>query len=123
LGRVRSFLIVVALAGCKAERPPSPADIADRGWHAHELVIAAGERARTCADAGSAMQKVFAENRPAFVDAIALDQDRERLRIATEWLEAHGQRYADLETRMEALSERCGDDAAVQAVFRQMEAP
>lgn len=116
-------MLAVAVASCKPDRPPSPAEVADRGWHAHELVIAAGERARTCAEAGPAMQKVFAEHRQAFVDAVALDQDRDRLRIATEWLEAHNQRYADLETRMEALSERCGDDATVQAVFREMESP
>jgi hypothetical protein len=121
---VRILVALAAIAACKpAPPPPSPAEVVDRGWHAHELVVAAGERAQTCADAGVAMRAVFAANRPAFVDAIALDQDRDRLRIATEWLETHGQRYADLEPRMEALSERCGSDAVVQGVFRDMESP
>jgi hypothetical protein len=121
---VRVLVALAAIAACKADRPPpSPAEIADRGWHAHELVVAAGERAQTCAEAGVAMRAVLAANRQAFVDAVALDQDRDRLRIATDWLEAHAQRYADLEPRMEALSERCGSDAAVQGVFREMESP
>src|SRR4051812_21337168 len=108
--------------GCK-DHAPSPAEIADRGWAAHALVIAAGEHATTCAQAGVEMQRVFVANRGAFVDAAALDADRDRLAAATEYLEAHQDRYADLETRMEALSERCADDATVVAAFRQMESP
>ena len=69
------------------------------------------------------MQRVFVANRQAFVDAVALDNDKARLAEATAYLEAHDDRYADLETRMEALSERCADDATVQAAFRQMENP
>jgi hypothetical protein len=116
------LLGVVGLAACKA-RSPSAADIADRGWHAHELVVAAGEHAATCAEAGPAMQRVFTEQRQAFVDAMALDRDRQRLIEATDYLEAHQERYADLETRMTALSERCADDATVQAAFAAMESP
>lgn len=111
-----------ALVACKAD-PPSPEDVADRGWRAHELVVAAGERAKTCAAAGAAMQSVFVANRQAFVNAIALDSDRARLAAATAWLEQHEARYADLETRMEALADRCSDDATVQAAFHQMESP
>jgi hypothetical protein len=112
----------IALGACK-ERPPSPADIADRGWRAHELVVTAGERAATCAEAGTAMQRVFTAQREAFVEAIALDRDRDRLIAATEYLEAHQGRYADLETRMIALSERCADEPTVQAAFAEMESP
>ena len=112
----------VGLPACK-DHAPSPAEVADRGWHAHELVVAAGERAATCAQAGIAMQKVFSEHRQEFVDAIALDRDRQRLAEATEFLEAHQDRYADLETRMTALADRCADDATVQAAFAQMENP
>lgn len=108
--------------GCK-DREPSAAEIADRGWAAHQLVIAAGERAASCADAGPAMKRVFDANRQAFVDAIALDHDRRRLAEATDYLEAHQDRYADLETRMVGLSERCADDPTVQAVFAAMESP
>ena len=86
-------------------------------------MIAAGERATSCAEAGPAMQQVFAAHRQEFVDAIALDQDHDRLRQATEYLEAHQDRYADLETRMEGLSERCATDTGVIAAFRQMESP
>jgi len=116
------WLVVVSLAACKASAP-SAAEIADRGWQAHELVIAAGERAKTCAEAGAAMQRVFADHRQAFVDAIAIDQDRDRLAEATAYLEAHQDRYNDLEARMEALSDRCADDASVRAAFHQMESP
>jgi hypothetical protein len=117
-----ALLAAVELAACKA-RAPSPGEIADRGWRAHELVVAAGERAATCAEAGTAMQRVFAEHRQAFVDAVALDRDRDRLSEATDYIEAHRDRYADLETRMIALSERCADDPSVTAAFTAMETP
>jgi hypothetical protein len=116
------LLASAGIAACK-DRAPSAADIADRGWRAHELVVAAGERAATCAEAGAAMQRVFAAQRQAFVDAIALDHDRQKLTEATEFLEAHQDRYADLETRMTALSERCADEPTVQAAFTQIESP
>lgn len=102
---------------------PTPAEIADRGWRAHERVVAAGERAPTCAIAGAAMQHAFAVHRRAFIDAIALDHDKQQLAQATDYLEAHQDRYADLETRMTALAERCAEAPPVQAVFAQMESP
>jgi hypothetical protein len=114
-------LAALQLAACKGR--PSPGEVADRGWRAHELVVAAGERAGTCAEAGPAMQRVLDENRQAFVDAIALDHDPSTLSEAADYMEAHQGRYADLETRMTALSERCADDPAVAAVFDTMEAP
>ena len=116
------LLAALPSTACK-DHAPSPGDIADRGWRAHELVVAAGEQAKTCAEAGAAMQRAFAEHRQAFVDAIALDNDRDRLVEATAFIEAHADRYDGLETRIEALSTRCADDATVQATFRQMEAP
>jgi hypothetical protein len=69
------------------------------------------------------MQRVVAEHRQAFVDAVALDHDREKLSEAIDFIEAHQDRYGDLETRMAALSERCADDTAVQAAFTAMETP
>lgn len=121
---MRVLVLLAVLGACKGEAPAaSPAELADRGWRAHQLVIEAGERAASCADAGAAMQRVFAEHRQAFADALALDRDKERLRIATEWVENHPDRYPDLESRMAALEERCAADATVQAVFRQMESP
>ncbi len=120
---VTSWLLgSIALIACK-DHAPSPAEIADRGWRAHELVVAAGERAATCAQAGIEMQRVFVAHRQEFVDAMALDRDKQRLAAATEFLEAHQDRYADLETRMGALADRCADDATVQAAFQQMEQP
>jgi len=118
-------LLVAACVACVAckDAPPSPGEIADRGWRAHELVVTAGERAATCAEAGAAMQRVFTRHRPDFVAAVALDRDRRRLAEATAYLEAHQDRYADLETRMTALSERCAADPTVQAAFDQMESP
>lgn len=111
------------MTACRGDAPPSPAEIADRGWHAHELAVQAGERAKSCAEAGPAMQQVIAAHRQDFVDALALDLDKDRLRQATEYLEAHQDRYADLETRMEALSDRCVAEPTVVAAFKQMEAP
>jgi hypothetical protein len=117
-----SLLGALGLAGCK-DRAASPAEIADRGWLAHELVVSAGERAATCALAGAAMQPVLAVHRQDFALAVALDRDKQKLAEATDYLEAHQDRYADLETRMTALSERCADDPAVQAAFTAMESP
>jgi hypothetical protein len=116
------LLGAVGLAACKGH-VPSQAEIADRGWRAHELVVAAGEQATTCTLAGPAMQRVFTAHRQDFVDALALDRDPQKLSEATDYLEAHQDRYADLETRMIALSERCADDPTVQAAFTEMESP
>jgi len=113
---------VLAVA-CRSTDKPTPAEIADRGWTAHERVVAAGEGEATCAGAGAAMQRVVAQNRQAFVDAMALDRDKQALAEATAYLEAHADRYADLETRMAALSDRCASDATVQAAFAQMSNP
>jgi hypothetical protein len=116
------WIALCALLACKPGAP-SPGEIADRGWRAHELVVAAGERAATCADAGPAMQQVIRDHRQDFVAAMALDHDRARLAAATAFLEAHQDRYADLETRMAGLADRCADDLGVQAAFAAMESP
>jgi hypothetical protein len=123
--RLVATVVLVAGAACRRDAPalPPAAEVADRGWHAHEEVVAAGEHAQTCAAAGVAMEAAFAARRQAFVDAVALDNDRARLAEATAFLEAHEGRYGDLETRMAALADRCADDPAVAAVFRQMESP
>lgn len=112
----------VWLSSCK-DHAPSPAEIADRGWHAHELVIAAGEAAKSCPEAAVAMQKVFDAHHDEFAAAFDLDQDKTQLQEATDFLEAHQARYGNLETRMEALSDRCANDTAVQAVFHRMATP
>jgi hypothetical protein len=122
----RWLVVLVALAACRKEAAPSgpsAAEITDRSWQAHVLVITAGERAKTCAEAGAAMQQVFAAHRQAFVDAMALDRDKAKLAEATDFIEANEARYADIDTRMAALSDRCAEDATVQAAFQQMSAP
>jgi hypothetical protein len=110
------------LSSCK-DHAPSPAEIADRGWHAHDLVITAGENAKSCAEAAVAMQRVYAEHKDELVAAYDLERDKARLQEATEFLEAHQDRYGDLDTRLEALQDRCSKDANVQAVFQQMATP
>jgi hypothetical protein len=119
---VTFVLGAAVLGGCK-ERAPSVVEIVDRGWRAHELVVAAGEQARTCAEAGPAMQRMFAVHRRAFVDAIAIDRDRQQLTDAIDYIEANQRRYGDLETRMAALSERCAEEPSVEAAFAMMESP
>jgi len=114
--------VVPCLGACK-DHASSPAEIADEGWHAHALVISAGEAAKSCAAAGPAMQAMFAAHRGAFIAAFQLDRDKARMQEATDFLEAHQDRYGDLETRMEALADRCAGDPTVQAAFRQMELP
>lgn len=117
------LLGVLLVAACREPSTATPEEITDRAWQAHALVVAAGERAATCAEAGAAMQRVFAAHRQAFVDAMALDRDRARLEAATAYLEANHTRYADLETRMAALSDRCAEDLTVQAAFEQLSNP
>ena len=124
LAAAAALALAVGLAGpgCK-DGKPSAAEVTDRAWRAHELVVSASEQAPTCAEAGAAMQRVFAAHRQAFVDGLALDRDRARLEQATAYLEEHAGRYRDLEARMDALSERCADEPAVAAVFRMMDSP
>lgn len=119
---VRTWLVVVALAACSPGRE-TPAELADRAWRAHERVIAAGERAPSCAAAGPAMRAIFAVHRQAFVDSVALTRDRAQLEAATDYLAAHQDRYEDIESRMIGLSDRCADEPTVAAVFRMMETP
>jgi len=127
--RTRTLLLLALFAAppaCRTDEGPkgsSAAAITDRSWQAHVQVVAAGERAKTCAEAGAAMQRVFAEHRQAFVDALALDRDKARLAEATAFIEANEGRYADIDSRMAALSDRCADDPTVQAAFQQMSAP
>ena len=122
LGLTLALAAALAAPACHSG-PPSPAEIADRAWRAHELVVDAGERAATCAEAGAAMQRVFAEHRQAFVDGLALDRDRKKLEQATDYLAAHEDRYKNLEVRMGFLSDKCADEPTVAAVFRMMESP
>jgi hypothetical protein len=114
--------VMLVATGCK-DSGASAADITQRAWDAHAAVVGAGEAARTCAEAGAAMQKEIAARREVFVAAVALDKDREKLAEAAAWIEAHEDRYKDLETRMAALSDRCADDATVQAAFEAMSNP
>jgi hypothetical protein len=121
---VRKLVLLCGLiASCKSTKSSSAIEVTDRAWQAHELVVRAGEHAPTCAAAGLAMQRTFDEHRQAFVEAVKLDNDPERLAEATSYLEANEDRYSDLEARMEALSDRCSADASVQAVFQHMETP
>lgn len=115
--------LILLVLGCQQDHGPTPAEVTDRAWLAHAAVIAAGEAAKTCAEAGVAMQREFSARRQAFVDAMALDKDKAKLQEATDFIEKNEGRYNDLETRMQALSERCADDATVQAAFAQMSSP
>lgn len=124
----RSGLLALAILGaCQTRKVSEPSSeveaITDRAWRAHEQVVAAGERAPSCAEAGAAMQRTFVTLRQAFVDAMALDRDKAQLAAAAAYIEANEGRYADLETRMGALSERCADAPAVQAAFDQLTQP
>lgn len=115
------MLLALLVVGCKSE--PSPVEITERAWRAHERVIAAGEEAKSCADAGKAMQAAFTAHRQAFVDAMTLDSDKAKLSAAADYIERHGERYRVIEARMQVLSDRCAEDPTVAAAFQQMETP
>lgn len=119
----RLVVVLVLVAACERDSGPTASEITDRAWTAHAAVVAAGEAAMTCAEAGVVMQREFVARRQAFVDAIALDRDRAKLQQATDFIEKNEGRYNDLETRMTALSERCADEPTVQAAFAQMSDP
>jgi len=117
-------LVLLVVVGCQqTASSPTPAELTDRSWKAHAAVVAAGEAAKTCAEAGAVMQREFLARRQAFVDAMALDNDKAKLQEATDFIEKNEGRYNDLETRMTALSERCADEPTVQAAFAQMSSP
>ncbi len=121
-----ALLVLAALVACRKDAAapgPSTVEITDRSWQAHILVITAGERARTCGEAGAAMQAVVVAHRQAFVDAMALDKDTARLAEATAYIEANEGRYADIDSRITAFSDRCAEDPTVQAALQQMSAP
>ena len=123
-GSASLWLLVAGLPGLAAacaQPAPSPSEIVDRAWRAHELVVAAGERASSCAVAGAAMQTLYLAHRAELADAVALDRDRDRLAEATAYLEQHADRYADLDTRMAALADRCAGEPLVTAVFAAMD--
>lgn len=113
-------LLTLTLVACGS---PSPAQIAERGWAATERVIAAGERAPTCALAGTAMRPLAEAHREDFIAAADLTSNRDRLAAAADYMTARQDLYRDLETRMTALSERCEGDTVVERVFAFMEDP
>lgn len=122
---MRRVVFLLVLLGCDrgGRSEATPAELTDRSWTAHAAVVAAGEAAKTCAEAGAAMQREFIARRPAFVDAMAIDKDKAKLQQAADFIEKNEGRYRDLETRMAALSERCADEPTVQAAFAQMSSP
>lgn len=122
LPAIAALALALAAGGC-GERRSAVEEETHRAWRAHELVISAGELSATCAEAGAAMQRVFAAHRQAFTDGAALSRDREKLSQAADYIERHEDRYRDLETRMAALSDRCIDEPTVVAVFRMMDSP
>jgi hypothetical protein len=120
---MRRVVAVLLVLGCRQTSGSTPAEVTDRAWAAHAAVVAAGEAAKTCAEAGAAMQREFEARRQTFVDAMALDRDKAKLAEATDYLEKNADRYKDLETRMSALSDRCADEPTVQAAFELMSNP
>jgi len=120
---MRRACVFMLVLGCQQDRGSTAVELTDRSWTAHGAVVAAGESAKTCAEAGAAMQREFIARRQAFVDAMAIDKDKAQLEAATAYIEANEGRYKDLETRMAALSERCADEPTVQAAFAQMSSP
>ncbi len=125
---IRTLALAVGFGLAFASCQTAPAQdraiaVAERGWKAHELVLVAGEQATSCPAAGTAMQQALAEHRAELAAAVAIDQDRDQLRAATAYIEAHPEHFPDLDDRLDALRTRCARDPAVQAVLREMSAP
>ncbi len=117
------LLFAMCLLGCGSSHAPTPGDVVERGWDAHEAVIAAGERAATCADAGAAMQRELRDRRPALAAAVALDRDPDQLAKLVDFLEAHQDRLDELARRTDAVRARCPDDAGVVTALRDLAVP
>lgn len=119
---MRLALLTILLA-CGSSRAPTPGEIVERGWDAHEAVIAAGERAATCADAGAAMQRELRDRRPALLAAVAIDRDADQLEKLADFLEAHQDRLDELARRTDAVRARCAEDAGVATALRDLAVP
>jgi hypothetical protein len=117
------LLLVMMLAACGSGHAPTAGEIVERGWDAHEAVIAAGERAATCADAGAAMQRELRDRRPALAAAIAFDRDPAQLAKLVDFLESHQDRLDELARRTDAVRTRCPDDAGVVTALRDLAVP
>ncbi|HEY4240019.1 MAG TPA: hypothetical protein VGM88_09400 [Kofleriaceae bacterium] len=116
----RALLLLVF---CSCSRDNSPGAVAQRGWHAHDLVLRAGEAAPSCAAAGPAMQAVLVEQRQVLLDAVALEADKDRVSEAADYIAGHPDDFPDLDDRTEAFAQKCGADPGVAAALRRMANP
>lgn len=114
---------ILASCGHADDGAPKAEDVIARGWDAHEAVIAAGEKAASCAGVATAMQQALAPRRADLAASFALERDPDHLAKLVDFLEAHQDRLDALARRDDALRARCPDDAAVVAAFRALQPP
>jgi hypothetical protein len=119
----RSLVLAFALAACGKSGAPTPGQVVERGWDAHEAVVAAGEHAASCPEVGAAMRRALGEHHAALADAFELDRDPAQLEKLVDFLEAHQDRLDELARRSDALRARCPDDASVTAAFHDLQVP
>jgi hypothetical protein len=104
-----ALLVMFPVTGCQRDRAPSsdPIQIAKRESAAYAALVADGERAKDCAAAVAVMQADFDRDRAAFVAAAAQTADLAKVKLITDYAEAHPEELPDNDARWDALFERC----------------
>ena len=110
LGSVLSALLVASPAtGCKRDPAPSsdPIQIAKRESAAFAKLVADGEKAADCAAAAAVMQADFDRDHVLYAESAAQTADLAKVKVVTDYAEAHPDELPDNDARWDALFERC----------------
>jgi hypothetical protein len=109
LGSVLFTLVMFPVTACQRDRAPSadPIQIAKRESAAYALLVADGERAKDCDAAVAAMQADFDRDRAVYVAAAAQTADLAKVKVITDYAEAHHGELPDNDARWDTLFERC----------------
>lgn len=108
LGSVLCTLLVIS-TGCQRDRAPSsdPIQIAKQEAQAFAALVSDGEKAGDCAAAAAAMQADYDRDRALYVASAAQTADLAKVKLVTDYAEAHPDELPDNDTRWDALFERC----------------
>lgn len=120
-----SVLCTLLVTSCQRDRAPSsdPIQIAKREAAAFAVLVSDGERATDCAAATAAMQADFDRDRAAFVASAAQTADLEKVKLITDYAEAHPGELPDNDERWDALFQRCKDTPGMKRLGAEIMFP
>jgi hypothetical protein len=106
-----SLLGTLLVSSCQRDRAPSsdPIQIAKREAAAFATLVTDGEHATDCTAAITAMQADFDRDRAMFVASAAQTADLAKVKVITDYAEAHPDELPDNDERWDALFQRCKD--------------